>query len=192
MSRNPTHKHKLDPRILTFCRKMSSERPFFVPHRPIPEKKMKECFSIVPEHVLAYGGIQRAGWKIHFWEKVWIEAELHCVWEDKLGRFVDLTPKLEKGNFIIFLPAPNIKYTGRQIDNIRKAVTSDPDVIMLIKLYADKFRYMNQGDLADQYGEISEIGGKGLVDVLSGIHDLMVKTERKIIGKYGRNPAWPY
>jgi len=191
MKRKPILKSKVAPFIRTFCKEISNEAPILIPYEPIPGKKLKECFSIVPEKVILDGGKQTIGWHIHVWKRVWIEAEFHCVWEDILGRIVDVTPKLEKINYTIFLPAPDIKYTGRQIDNIRKPLSTDPDIAVLIGLYSDQFRHMNQGDLADKYGPVAELGDETFRKRWLDIDNMVLEAESKIIRKYHRNPAWP-
>ena len=49
-----------------------------------------------------------------------VEAEFHCVWASPEGDLIDLTPKIEHGDSIIFVPDPNISYTGVQIENTQE------------------------------------------------------------------------
>jgi hypothetical protein len=180
MKRKQKRNNKIAPFIITFCNEISNETPVLVPLRPIPGKPHNECFNVVPEHIIMNGGKERYGWCIHIWKRVLIEAEFHCVWENPAGKLFDLTPKTEKGNFIIFLPAPDKKYEGRQVENIRKPLSRDKDIRILIKLWGEYFRYLNQGDLAGQYGMIT-IRDEGF----SRVADQLVETEMVLKSRYG-------
>ena len=192
MNQTLAHKNTIDIRIRTFCRKISSEKPVFIPYRPVDGEELKECFSIVPRYISTNGGNQIFGWHIHVWKRVMVEAEFHCVWENPLGRLVDITPKLEIGEFSLFLPAPNKKYTGSQVDSIRKALSPDAEITTLIILHEKLFRHVNQGNLADKYGAYPELGGDDrFLEILGELKNLMMKTELKIIARYGRPSRTP-
>ena len=107
-----------------------------------------------------------------------VEAEFHCVWASPEGDLIDLSPKIEKGDAIIFVPDPNAKYTGVQIENIRKPLTNNPDVREFIKLFHEYFLYMNKGDLATQYGQIS-ISDENTINLMQRISELEQKIKRK-------------
>lgn len=139
--------------VLEFCDSVvPAQLPILIPHEPLANKPLLECLTIVPEHVAHYGGKQLTGWAI--WEGPHIiEAEFHAVWQDPDGRIVDLTPRppeMALAN-ILFLEDPSREYTGRQIDNIRKALVDSFNVKRLIKLMERRFEILNEGDLADQY-----------------------------------------
>lgn len=180
MKRKRSRKNKIASFILNFCKEISDINPVIVPLRPLTGKPLNECVNIVPEHIREYGGKECLGWCIHIWKKVLIEAEFHCVWENPSGELIDLTPKKDKGDFIIFIPTPNIKYDGRQVNNIRKSLSIDKDIQRYINLWDEYFRYTNQGDLEDQYGEITIEEER-----FSRLTNQMVEIERKIKSKYG-------
>lgn len=175
-------KKKIPNYIRAFCKEISDHEPIIIPLRPIAGKPLNECLTIVPEHVSTNGGKQKLGWCIHVWKGVLVEAEFHCVWETPEGNLVDLTPKREKGDAIIFIPAHNIKYTGVQIENIRKPLTNHPDIKEFIRLFEEYFRYMNQGELATQYGRIT-ISDENIISLA----ERMMKVEQKIIRKFGNH-----
>ncbi len=95
---------------------------------------------------------------------------------------VDLTPKVEKGDAIIFLPDTTITYNGVQIENKRKLLTSDINVKTFIGLQEEKFRRLNQGDLATKYGKL------GIDDLGVEFIDLehrMLAVYSKIVKRFG-------
>src|SRR5690554_5478469 len=116
-----------------------------------------ECFELVEEKVKEFGGSQQLGWAI--WERpgVFIEAEFHAVWKKPDGTFLDLNPRpiQFKIDSILFVPDERLKYEGKQIDNVRKALVKDKDVVRFIFLSEKRFKLLNRGDRAYEYGEIS-------------------------------------
>ena len=142
----------IKPYVRSFCRGISRADPIWVPCQPAPDKPLLECFSIVPEHITAHGGIQHLGWAIWEWRKVLIEAEFHAVWEHPSGELFDLTPRAFSLEKILFLPDPYKKYRGLRIDNIRKALTRDKDIERFIVLHGCLFAETNRTVLPDYYG----------------------------------------
>lgn len=141
--------------VVDFCRKVSSHNvPVQVPHEPLPDKPLLECFSIVPEHVAAHGGKQLIGWAIWETPGVFIEAEFHAVWQNPDGALLDLTPRPVPLSNILFLPDSSREYAGRQVDNIRQPLVDDIDVTRFLYLFTRRFEILNKGDLADQHGAI--------------------------------------
>lgn len=151
--------------VLRLCRGISESDVRLVPLHPLANKPLNECFSIVPEHIEKHGGSQVIGWAVWEWPKVLIEAEFHCVWRNKEGELIDISPKMpELGNIsnITFLPDPKAKYDGRQVNNIRRALTDSLLVRRFIDASNQLFVEMNKGDLADYHGplELSHRGTK--------------------------------
>jgi hypothetical protein len=95
------------------------------------------------------------GWAIWEWPKVFIEAEFHAVWCSPTGEFLDLTPRPLLSEHILFLPDATLKYDGRQIDNIRRALVKDNDLTRFLFIFRRQFEILNKGDLAFQHGAIS-------------------------------------
>lgn len=168
----------IKPYVTSFCRSICRNEPVWVPLCPIPEKPLNECFSIVPEYVATNGGEQYNGWSIWEWPKVLIEAEFHCVWKNPAGELIDITPKSDPIEKILFLPDPKRKYTGRQVNNFRKALTRDKDIDRFIELADRFFIEMNNAVLADYYGPVI-IKGKALA-----IDDEKEMLERKLRARY--------
>lgn len=129
-------------------------RAVLIPHEPVIDKPLLECFSIVPEHIVSHGGKQLTGWAIWETPGVFIEAEFHAVWQDNEGLLHDLTPRPIPLGHILFVPDPGREYAGRQVDNIRSAMVDDLDVIRFLYIFKRRFEILNKGDLANQHGEI--------------------------------------
>ena len=148
---NPESAHVAD-----FCRLVVQDQTAIViPHKPLPGKPQSECFSIVPEQVIAQGGKQLIGWAIWETPGAFIEAEFHTVWQDPQGNLIDLTPRRLHHQTTLFLPDPRREYRGRQVDNVRRPLVNDLDVIRYLHLAARRFEILNKGDLADQHGELN-------------------------------------
>ncbi|MCY1550876.1 hypothetical protein D9M68_871620 [compost metagenome] len=50
---------------------------------------------------------------------------------------------------------PRREYAGRQVDNVRRPLVDDRDVVRFLFLAKRRFEITNQGDLAYQHGAIS-------------------------------------
>jgi len=133
-----------------FCRKVSpGQAPVLVPHKPLAGKPLKECFSIVPEHIMANGGKQVFGWAIFEFKKIWLEAEFHVVWETESGELIDLTPREVAIEKIFFIPDPSKKYEGNQVNSIFHKISKKPSVKKFISLSKEYYEAVNEGELAN-------------------------------------------
>lgn len=142
--------------VAEFCRHVAKDQiPIVIPHKPLPGKPQNECFSIIPEQVIAQGGKQLIGWAIWDTSGLYIEAEFHTVWQDPQGNLIDLTPRPYHFETILFLPDPCREYRGRQVNNIRRPLVDDLDVTRFLHLATRRFEILNKGDLADQHGELA-------------------------------------
>ena len=160
--------------VSSFCRKVSpGQPPILITHDPLPGKPLKECFSIVPEHIAANGGKQKFGWAVFEFKRVWLEAEFHVVWEREDGVLLDLTPREVSLDKILFIPDPERKYEGVQINSIFSAISKKPCVKKFIKLSKAFYAATNEGDLAHvQSGQIicpKAVALKQEMDELSNI-----------------------
>lgn len=142
--------------VREFCCGIVPEQvPATVVCQPPPNQPENECFSILPGHVSSFGGEQVIGWAI--WERpgVFIEAEFHAVWLSPTGEYIDISSRERRFDVITFLPDPNRKYIGRQVDNLRQPLVKDHDVTRFLYLAKRRFEILNTGNLADQHGYIS-------------------------------------
>jgi hypothetical protein len=138
-----------------FCHSISpEEKPVFIPVVPLADGEQNDCFVNVEKKMATDGGSQIFGWAIWEWPGVFIEAEFHSVWKSPEGHLVDVSPNVPPFPWILFLPDPNRKYKGAQIDNIRKACRKDPIIREFIENAKAIYREKNKGDLKYFVGEL--------------------------------------
>ena len=149
---------ELDSRVLRFCREVVAGcNPCYVKVRPLSNKPINECFSIVPEHLRSKGGREVIGWNIwSLFQSRWLEAEFHAVWQNRHGALLDITPKEFPIGKILFVEDREARYEGRQVDNIRERV-SDANIRKYCALAAERYAILNEGDLANEHGDITEL-----------------------------------
>ncbi|GAB5417845.1 MAG: hypothetical protein Crog4KO_24070 [Crocinitomicaceae bacterium] len=120
---------------------------------PEPSSQISDCTEIVRKKVENEGGRIIYGWQ--FWKTPFlIEAEFHAVWEMPDGKTLkDLTPKPEQYGFehILFLEDEELKYEGKQIDNIRVNITDNALVDHFIESCKAVYRLQNRGKRALVY-----------------------------------------
>ncbi len=124
------------------------------------------------------------GWAIWEVPGVFIEAEFHAVWRNGAGELIDLTPRAIATERITFLPDPNRKYLGRQVDNVRKALVNDIDVTRYLRGASRTFHIKNAGDLANQHGTI-ELSTVAYLE-LRKVEKEMAKLYLRLCRRYGR------
>ncbi len=135
--------------IRAFCKEVClGQKASYVLHQPLTGKQLKECFSIVPEHVEANGGKQIFGWAIFELPRIWLEAEFHAVWERPDSKLIDLTPREIPMERILFIPDPKNQYEGVQVNSIIKPISGRKSVAKFIELSRSFHEALNEGDLA--------------------------------------------
>jgi hypothetical protein len=80
--------------------------PVYVKVQPEPWAIVNECFPNVERKVLSNGGKMLCGWQIWEWPNVMIEAEFHAIWQNPKGDWVDITPKQDEEQTILFAHTP--------------------------------------------------------------------------------------
>jgi hypothetical protein len=143
-----------DAHVLTFCNGISTGTPMNIPYAPVVDEPFNECVSIVKEHVARHGGSAVYGWSIWEWPGVLIEAEFHVAWQSVDNGIVDITPKPVKFKHTTFIPDPEIKYRGVQINNIRKPLIDSAIVREYIQSSDAIFEELNKPYLTDDQGKI--------------------------------------
>lgn len=128
----------------------ATHEPIYLEVTPEPNAKLNDCFPAVQKKIEQDGGKLILGWQI--WKSDYIiEAECHAVWEAPDGELRDITPKYESIQEIMFVEDDNIKYEGRQIDNIRLNITHNKLVDDLILVAEHIFIFENIGERANSY-----------------------------------------
>jgi SEC-C motif len=130
-----------------------STKPRFVPTTPVDGAEPNDCFPLVERHVAEHGGSICYGWTIWEWAGVYVEAEFHAVWQSPSGEIRDVTPKPLPVSQILFLPDPSRTYEGRQVNNVRRPLSSNPDVAEFLAAADAEFEFMNRG-ARGQHGAI--------------------------------------
>lgn len=133
----------------------AANAPVQVPCKPVASGQLNDCFPLVERKVLEAGGQFVLGWAI--WERpgILVEAELHAVWQNPDGQLIDIAPRERQFPAITFLPDSKGLSYARQVDNVRRPLSSDPRTMRFIELFSEQFALLNEGDLADQFGAIT-------------------------------------
>jgi hypothetical protein len=124
--------------------------PVYLDSIPEPYAQVSMCFPAVEEKVSRDGGNRVIGWEI--WKtEILIEAQFHAVWSSPKDELIDITPKPFDVSQILFLPDPNARYVGAQVDSVRINITENRMVDDLITVSETIFRITNKGERAFEY-----------------------------------------
>lgn len=156
------YSHPVTPAVLSqpliaLCEEIApgSALPVYVDVRPLQGVPSKECFPIVEEHIRTNGGTSVIGWSLWELPTLFIEAEFHAVWRAPDGSLLDIAPKPEPTQRILFLADPRMEYQGCQVNNVRRPLRHDPAVVAFLEACNEEFELMNRGERAGQHGEIA-------------------------------------
>lgn len=87
--------------------------PVRVPVRPPKGAVRSDCFGNVQRLTEEHGGEIVHGWCLWMVPDIWVEAEFHAVWRPTGGgSMVDVTPKPDGKDEILFLPDTTRAYSG--------------------------------------------------------------------------------
>jgi hypothetical protein len=153
MSQITTTPARITPAIMKLCHELVPDgQPKYLAVNPVPNADVNDCFPLVESYVRDHGGSVCYGWQIWEWSGIMIEAEFHAVWRSFTGELRDLTPKQVPVTRILFMPDTDRQYKGRQVDNVRRSLSSNPQVENFIKACEAEFELLNRGDRATQHG----------------------------------------
>ena len=130
---------------------VSGGRTTYVDVLPTIGAQANECFPLVEQRIKAEGGRAVVGWSLWELPSLFVEAEFHCVWQRPSGELLDVAPKKHETSKVLFLPDPTRKYEGRQVNNIRKVVRSDPLLDTYLETFSAEFNLLNEGERAWQH-----------------------------------------
>lgn len=156
---HPVTPAELNGPLAALCSELATGRlPVYVDVRPLEDAPPDECFPLVARHVASRGGSALFGWTLWELPGVFVEAEFHAVWRTPHGTFVDIAPKKRPVARVLFLEDPDRSYAGRQVNNVRRAVSLDPNVSEYLGTFDAEFELLNRGIRAEQHGEIALVG----------------------------------
>ncbi|MFW9874923.1 MAG: SEC-C metal-binding domain-containing protein [Candidatus Thorarchaeota archaeon] len=138
----PTTPLELTGKIQEFCNTIIPDsKPIFVALIPEDSAKLNECFSNVKKKIEDSGGSIQYGWTIWELPNLFLEAEFHAIWIDPSGKLIDITPKQDNEEQILFLPDPVRQYEGELIENIRKPLVDNEYTRTWIILERKRFQF---------------------------------------------------
>ena len=155
--RHPVTPAELSQPLLSLCQEIvpDGQAPVYLDVNPLQGAPSRECFPIVKEYIRTHGGTSVIGWTLWEMPTLFIEAEFHAVWRAPDGRLLDISPKPEPTQRILFLPDPTKEHQGHQVNNVRRSVCQNLAVVGFLQACDDEFEFMNRGARAGQYGNIS-------------------------------------
>lgn len=140
-----TTPNSINKDVLDFCQEIdSTTKPIFVKFFPIKGYKCEDCYGNVERHIKKNGGRVQHGWIIWLDPEVFIEAEFHVIWVNNEEEYIDVTPKADKEEKILFLPDSERIFTGELIDNIRKPLVDNAHTRTMVKVGKRKFEIDNK------------------------------------------------
>ncbi len=146
--------------ILDFCKEIdTTTKPVFLKLFPVEGYVSGECYGNVENHIKKHGGKVQYGWVI--WEDLHtlLDAEFHAVWVSGEGEYIDVTPKADGEQDILFLPDSKKTFTGEElIDNIRKSLVDNEYTRQIIENAKKGFEIKNKAYKVFLEGKKRKIG----------------------------------
>lgn len=193
------YSHPVTPAVLSqpliaLCEEIApgGALPVYVDVRPLQGVPSKECFPIVEEHIRINGGTSVIGWSLWELPTLYIEAEFHAVWRAPNGSLVDIAPKPESTQRILFQADTGREYQGCQVNNVRRPLRQDFAVIAFLEACDEEFELMNRRERAWQHGEIALQGEEAAeyqrIQVKKAQCHLLMRPLCPQVGPY--TPCW--
>lgn len=110
-----------------------AESPLFLDLEHEPGAKKLDCFGNIRKKISRDGGSIKYGWCVWLWDGKLIEGEFHAVWQSPAGTLHDITPKPDGEHRILFIPDSRLTYNNEPVDNVRVALSDDPEVTEVIE-----------------------------------------------------------
>jgi hypothetical protein len=164
----------LGPALIDFCRTISIDEPIFVPSAPPRWAKLSFCFDNVARKVAKHGGKAAYGWAIWHVPGVYFEAEHHCVWQDKNGNLIDVSPQLNRAPLILFLTVPEAVYDPEaQRATFLQAESNDPETIEFVDLANERNVLLTRHHIDRQETVILDVSDQARFDqIMQRLDDL--------------------
>lgn len=123
--------------IRRLCERVSPKHELrFLNVTPVSGAKPDNCFENVAAEVVRAGGKRVCGWAVFEWPRIWIEFQFHAVWNDNEGNLIDVTPRGDGENVVLFLPA-DFEYNGTPVPTRLFASGSSPQINRLMELQVE-------------------------------------------------------
>ena len=107
----------LSPKIAEFCQTLvPGQQAVFVPVQPAEGAGRNYPLENAANCAAQFGGATVLGWCI--WERpgINLHAAFHAVWKAWNGELIDVSPKPNGEDRILFLPDPRLVWTGQRIE----------------------------------------------------------------------------
>ncbi|WP_372719927.1 SEC-C metal-binding domain-containing protein, partial [Novipirellula sp.] len=118
--------------------------PVFLDLKHESYAKVSECFPNVREKMKRDGGTLQHGWCVWLAPKMLIEGEFHAVWCSPNGEFVDITPKPDGEQRVLFIPDNKTKYQNVHVDNVRVILNDSPELQAVLAANRKKMELLHQ------------------------------------------------
>jgi len=168
---------KISEHIVTFCKKLDPrQKPIFVPVIPSPSVRADHCFYDVQKKTSADGGRIQYGWTIWGKPGVLLEAEFHAIWVSPDNELIDVTPKVDGEQQILFLPDTDRIWEGEMVDNVRFLLLDNAYTRHLIRYSEARFKlrkkYWRDGESIIPFEEVQQFERQyGMHNVKLGRND---------------------
>jgi hypothetical protein len=151
--------------IFELCAKIDpTQKPVFVNVVVKSNGRLDDCFENVRLLIAKEGGVARYGWTIWEQPEVLVEGEFHAVWQTPEGKLLDVTPKRDGENKILFLPDSKRVWQEEPIDNIRFPLKDTPAIRLMIRFNEASFalhkRYYTDGNSEIPQSEFQKVLAK--------------------------------
>lgn len=169
---------EITDKITRFASTLGMGELVYIPLRPSPTAKERQCVGSVDEVVAAHGGTRVMGWKI--WEcRYWLKAVYHAVWRTPEGELVDVTPEPSEVETLFVVDdreRPSV-YVPPHID--AKKAAFKKVVMSLSKLETIQTRInerINKGGPVPLSGKLDPIEQKRLIEATVKFNLLLAKA----------------
>ena len=168
---------RISEQVVRFCKRLDPRQtPIFVPVIPSLGIRADHCFYDVQRKVRVEGGRVQYGWTI--WEKpgVLLEAEFHAIWVSPNNELIDVTPKVDGEQQILFLPDTDRVWEGEMVDNVRFLLLDNDYTRQLIRYSEARFRlrkkHWRDGESVIPFDEVQQFERQyGMHNVKLGRND---------------------
>jgi hypothetical protein len=100
--------------------------PDYVAVEPGEDCLPDSCFDNVATIVRRNGGSIQHGWRLRQEASAYVEGRFHAVWRRHDGTLIDVTPRTDGVDEILFLPDSRLVWTGEPVEPRRVMLNEQP------------------------------------------------------------------